>query len=68
MFRAADVVLPNKVDLLPHLRFDLHGCLGYMRQVNTALQVIPVSAQRGDGLDMWYAWLRAWPSGREPVQ
>jgi hydrogenase nickel incorporation protein HypB len=58
MFRAARLMLLNKVDLLPHVAFDLSQCLAHARQVNPELEVLPVSATRGDGLDAWYAWLR----------
>jgi hydrogenase nickel incorporation protein HypB len=57
MFRAADLVLLNKVDLLPYLDFDLDACLGYVRRVNSRAQVIQISATTGRGLDQWNAWL-----------
>jgi hydrogenase nickel incorporation protein HypB len=59
MFRAGGLLLLNKVDLLPHVDFDLGRCTAYATQVNPGLEVLPVSATRGDGLDGWYAWLRA---------
>lgn len=59
MFRSADVMLLNKVDLLPHLDFDADRCMGYAREVNPDLEILQVSATRGDGLDSWYAWLRS---------
>jgi hydrogenase nickel incorporation protein HypB len=58
MFRAAELMLLNKVDLLPHLTFDVERCIACARQVNPGLEVIRVSATRGDGLADWYAWLR----------
>ncbi len=58
MFRAAELMLLNKVDLLPHVAFDVERCITYARQVNPGLDVISTSATRGDGLDGWYAWLR----------
>ena len=58
MFRAAQLMLLNKVDLLPHLTFDVDRCLAYARRVNPALRIIEVSAARGDGLAAWYDWLR----------
>jgi hydrogenase nickel incorporation protein HypB len=58
IFRASDVMLLNKIDLLPHVPFDLDQCLAHARRVNPRLEVFPVSATRGDGLDAWYAWLR----------
>ena len=58
MFRAARLMLLNKVDLLPHVAFDTDRCLAWARQVNPELRIMEVSATRGDGLDTWYAWLR----------
>jgi hydrogenase nickel incorporation protein HypB len=48
----------NKVDLLPYVQFDPERCTTYARQVNPKLEVVSVSATRGDGLDAWYDWLR----------
>jgi hydrogenase nickel incorporation protein HypB len=59
MFRAASVLVLNKIDLLPHVSFDVESFLEFARQVNPALKVFQVSATRGDGLADWYAWLRA---------
>lgn len=58
VFRASTVMLLNKIDLLPHVRFDVERCLAYARQVNPSLRIIQVSATRGDGLADWYTWLR----------
>jgi hydrogenase nickel incorporation protein HypB len=57
MFRAAHVVLLNKVDLLPYLSFDVERFLAHLRQVNPGAMVFPVSATQGDGLLDWYRWL-----------
>ncbi len=59
MFRAAELLLINKIDLLPYLDFDIDSCIAAARQVNPQLTVLQVSARSGDGLDQWYAWLRA---------
>lgn len=58
MFHAADLMLLNKIDLLPHLRFDVARCIEYAHRVNPNLVVIQVSATSGEGLDAWIAWLR----------
>ena len=58
MFRAAQLLLLNKLDLLPHVRFDVERFLAEARRVNPALEVIALSAWRGDGLSAWYEWLR----------
>jgi hydrogenase nickel incorporation protein HypB len=59
MFRAGEVMLLNKIDLLPHLSFDIERCIGYARQVNPRLRIMTISATKGDGLAEWYDWLRA---------
>ncbi len=59
MFRACELVLLNKIDLLPHLRFDLELCTQYLRQANPALRVLHVSAETGQGMSGWYDWLSA---------
>jgi hydrogenase nickel incorporation protein HypB len=59
MFRAADLMILSKVDLLPHIEFDVANCLAYARRVNPKLEVVQLSATRGDGLASWYGWLRA---------
>ena len=58
MFRAGDVLLLNKIDLLPYVRFDRDRCLTYAREMNPRIRTLEVSAARGDGLDAWYGWLR----------
>ena len=58
MFRAASLMLLNKIDLLPHLRFDVQRCIEYAREVNPDIEVLQVSAQSGEGMGVWYAWLR----------
>jgi len=59
MFRAARVMILNKIDLLPYVDFDLDRCIGYTRRVNPGMRVFQVSATKGDGLAQWYDWLRA---------
>jgi hydrogenase nickel incorporation protein HypB len=58
MFRTADLMLVNKVDLLPHVDFDVADCVSYARRANPLVQVLEVSATRGDGLADWYTWLK----------
>lgn len=58
MFSAATLMLLNKVDLLPYLSFDVERCIGYARRVNPAIEVMPVSATAGTGMDAWLAWVR----------
>ncbi|HKS50020.1 MAG TPA: hydrogenase nickel incorporation protein HypB [Amycolatopsis sp.] len=59
MFRTADVVLLNKVDLLPYVDFDPGRFSRQLSQVNPVAEVLAVSATRGDGMATWYSWLRA---------
>jgi hydrogenase nickel incorporation protein HypB len=58
MFLAADLMLLNKVDLLPHLDFDVDRCIGYARRIKPGLKVIQISATKGEGLDAWMDWLQ----------
>ena len=58
MFRAADVLLVNKIDLLPYVRFDVDRCISRARELNPRLRPIAVSATGGLGLATWYGWLR----------
>ena len=57
MFRAAEVVVVNKMDLLPHLDFDLDTFLSNLKSVNPSAQVIQTSARTGAGVDDWCSWL-----------
>lgn len=57
MFAASDLMLLTKVDLLPHLTFDVAKCLEYARGVNPKIEVMQVSAKSGEGMDGWLAWL-----------
>ncbi len=58
MFRAADVVVINKIDLLPHLRFDLDAFKTNLKQVNPEAVVVELSAETGEGMGPWLDWLR----------
>jgi hydrogenase nickel incorporation protein HypB len=57
MFRSADLVLVNKVDLLEHLDFDLEQFLGNLDAVNPGVRSILTSARTGRGVDEWCDWL-----------
>jgi hydrogenase nickel incorporation protein HypB len=57
MFAAARLMLLNKVDLLPHLRFDVQRCIEYARRVNPAIELIQLSATTAEGLDAWIDWV-----------
>jgi hydrogenase nickel incorporation protein HypB len=59
MFRAARLMLLNKVDLLPYLSFDVDAAIAAAKRVNPQIEVIRVSATSGEGLPEWLAWLEA---------
>jgi hydrogenase nickel incorporation protein HypB len=48
----------NKIDLLPHLDFDVSSATANARQVNPGITILQVTARSGDGLASWYGWLR----------
>lgn len=57
MFRAAELVLINKIDLLPHVDFDVAAAVRHALSINPRAIVMAVSARTGAGLGDWYAWL-----------
>jgi hydrogenase nickel incorporation protein HypB len=57
MFRACELVLINKIDLLPHLEFDLDRLVYNLDAVNPGVRRILVSARSGEGVDEWRDWL-----------
>ncbi len=57
MFRAARLLLLNKCDLLPHLSFDVELAESHARRVNPDIEIIRLSANSGEGMDAWLAWL-----------
>ena len=57
MFRACDLLLVNKVDLLPHVRFDQQRCAALAREVNPRVAVLTIGAERGEHMQQWYDWL-----------
>jgi len=59
MFAAADLMLLNKVDLLPYISFDVQKCIAYAQRVNSRIRVILTSATSGEGMDEWLEWLLA---------
>ena len=58
MFSVSDICIINKIDLAPHVDFDIKKCKEYALQVNKNLQFFELSAKTGDGMDKWYAWLK----------
>lgn len=64
MFQVCDVVLVNKIDVLPYFDFDMDKCREYVALRNPNARVIPICARTGEGIDEWADWLkeqvRAW--------
>ncbi len=58
MFRASELMILNKIDLLPYVKFDVEKCLAYAKEVNPHIEIIQVSATTGEGMDVWYEKLR----------
>ncbi|TWB32127.1 hydrogenase nickel incorporation protein HypB [Nitrospirillum bahiense] len=58
MFAAADLVLINKTDLLPHLDFDVDLAMANARKVNHRVRLLKVSARTGEGMQAWLDWVR----------
>jgi len=59
MFRASDLMLLNKCDLLPYLDFDADLAVANARRVNPDIRVIRISAGSGEGMEEWLEWIRA---------
>jgi len=57
MFAAARLMILNKTDLLPYVQFDVARCIEYATRVNPAIEVLLVSATRGEGMDAWLDWI-----------
>ncbi|SPM27551.1 hydrogenase nickel incorporation protein HypB [Mycobacterium terramassiliense] len=58
MFRSVDVVLLNKIDLVPYLDVDVDSYIAHVREVNAEAEILPVSARTGAGMGAWFGWLR----------
>ena len=63
MFRAVDVVLLNKIDLVPYLDVDVDSYIAHVREVNPTATILPVSARTGVGMADWFGWLRRFMAG-----
>ncbi|MBW4466922.1 MAG: hydrogenase nickel incorporation protein HypB [Pegethrix bostrychoides GSE-TBD4-15B] len=58
MFQEADCLLITKMDLAPYLDFDLDKIVANVRQMNSQATIIPISTKTGEGLKLWFDWLR----------
>jgi hydrogenase nickel incorporation protein HypB len=63
MFRAVDVVLLNKTDLVPYLDVDIDSYVAHVRAVNPTAAILPISARTGVGMADWFGWLRRFAAG-----
>jgi hydrogenase nickel incorporation protein HypB len=59
MFHAARLLIINKTDLLPHVRFSVETATDYARRIHPQMEVVTLSASTGEGFDVWLAWLTA---------
>lgn len=57
MFSICDVLLINKIDVLPYFDFDIDACRKYVRKLNPNIKIIPISSKTGEGMQEWYDWL-----------
>ena len=57
MFHAADLMIINKIDLLSYVDFDVERCINFARQVNPTIQILQLSATKGDNFSEWTNWL-----------
>ena len=58
IFYAADLMIINKIDLLPYVDFNMDKCVEYAKQINPNLIIIELSATKGDGLSEWMQWIK----------
>lgn len=58
MFRASEVMILNKIDLLPYVKFDVDRSIAYAREVNPEIKVLQLSATTGVGCNEWHQWVR----------
>jgi hydrogenase nickel incorporation protein HypB len=68
MFRSADVVVINKIDLLPHLDFDLAAFEANLEAVHPRVRTLRTSVRTGEGVDAWCAWVAELAGGRGVAQ
>ena len=58
MFSVCDALIINKIDVLPYFDFDMDKVIGYSRRRNPDIQILPISAKTGEGVEAWCDWLR----------
>ncbi len=68
MFSLCDVVLVNKIDVLPYFDFDLEKCREYVHRRNPQAKIIPICAKTGEGIGEWTDWLLQEVRGCQEVE
>ena len=58
MFQTSDILIITKTDTLPYFTFDIDRCIKRVRRLNPEIEIYPVSAKTGEGMDAWENWLR----------
>jgi len=58
MFSTSDVLVISKIDALPYFTFSLEECIKHVKRLNPGIQIFPLSAKSGEGVDAWNNWLR----------
>ena len=58
MFEKSDVLILSKIDALPYFNFDMDKCVERVKRLNKDIQIFPLSAKSGDGVDAWMNWLK----------
>lgn len=59
MFHSSTLCIINKTDLLPYVKFDVEKAKEYARKVNPSLEIIELSCTNGEGMHLWYDWLKS---------
>ncbi len=58
IFANSQLMILSKIDLLPHVDFNIEACVAFARKVNPSIEVIKVSAKSGEGMEEWIKWIR----------
>jgi hydrogenase nickel incorporation protein HypB len=58
MFSICDVLLINKIDVLPYFDFNIEACKEYVKKLNPNIKIIPISSRTGEGMEEWIDWIR----------
>jgi hydrogenase nickel incorporation protein HypB len=64
MFQSSHVMIVNKLDLLPHVDFDMNACIEQARRLNPGMEIFQLSARTGQGMEAWVQWLETQCTGR----